>query len=190
MVWISRATHVDLGKVVHVLHKDGDLEHMALVRARGLEHGHEVLEHLLGLRLNAALDDLHRLGVQRNAAREVGRAVVHDALRVGADGAGGVGGGNSTVGGRAHTSNRCVVNTHCSEGHRAQRRAHTRYVHGERTIPPHPPRPCLLTHSAERRAAPWRRSGDGRLERHAARSSRDGLHARSGAHVSAELDEY
>lgn len=72
--------------------KNGRLEDGALVTAGSSDDGKEVVERTLCLGLDAALDDLHRLGVQRDAAGAVDDAVVHRRLDVRANGAWCVGG--------------------------------------------------------------------------------------------------
>lgn len=52
----------------------------------GLDDGLEVLERLLSLGLHTTLDDLHRLGVERDAARAEEEVARLDSLGIRADG--------------------------------------------------------------------------------------------------------
>ena len=70
--------------------------------ASGLDDGKEVLEGLLGLCLDAAVDEGHGGRVEGDAAGDVGDAVVHGGLGVGADGTRGVGGRYGLVGRGGH----------------------------------------------------------------------------------------
>ena len=56
------------------------------------EHGREVLHHLLGLRGDVAIDDLHGLRVEGDLSGREEKAADDGGLRIGADGLGRVGG--------------------------------------------------------------------------------------------------
>ena len=61
---------VDLGEVAHALEEDGRLDDVRELRARGLDDGRQVLEHLARLRLDVTVDDFHRRRVERDVARD------------------------------------------------------------------------------------------------------------------------
>ena len=75
------------------------------IRASGLDDSKEVLERLLGLFLDATLDQLE-FGGEGDAARDIGDAVVHDSLRVRSDGTRRLGGVDDLVRSR-HGCSRC-----------------------------------------------------------------------------------
>ena len=64
----------------------GGLDDLAKLSASSLDDGLEVLERLLSLSLDAALDDLHRGGVEGDAARAEEEVAGLDTLRIGPDG--------------------------------------------------------------------------------------------------------
>lgn len=62
------------------------LDDFAELSSAGLNNGLEILERLLSLGLHTALDDLHRGGVERDAARAEEEVARLDTLRIGSDG--------------------------------------------------------------------------------------------------------
>src|SRR6185436_2214328 len=68
--------------------------------ARGAAHRAQVVEDALRLRLEIALDDLHRLGIEGNLPGEVHGIACAHGLRIGSYGGRGIGGGNGFHGKR------------------------------------------------------------------------------------------
>ena len=83
---------IDHDEVVHIGQEDGAADGALEARPGGGQDGVQILDHLDRLLRHAALDDLHRAGIQRDLAGAVDHAPGDDRLVVGADGAGSVGG--------------------------------------------------------------------------------------------------
>ena len=66
-----RADGPDRRQIRHVREEDGDLDDIAQIGPEVRERRPDVREHLLGLGLDPAVDDLHRLGVRPGLAGEV-----------------------------------------------------------------------------------------------------------------------
>ena len=89
------------GEVAHVLQEHGGLDHIVHGQAGGLHNGLDVAEHLAGLLLDAAGNELAGLGVKGYLAAGDQEAAAVDGLGIGADGGGSIGGGDDLLHNRA-----------------------------------------------------------------------------------------
>ena len=80
-VEVGRVDFVELGEVGHVLQEDVDLDDVFQLRVGVLDNGQSVLDHLVGLSSNVALDGLAFRGVWDLAAH-VDKAVGSDGVGV------------------------------------------------------------------------------------------------------------